>query len=249
MLVARQNGQRVAVPNGVSAWKSMVAMVSSLSWHVSERRSHDIKRRAVIRPALPTKTTSDRVRRSTHRVRAHTPDLSSCEQVVAGRADQMWPFDCLARGKVQEAVMKSHVVFTVAAVVALTSGSVLATTRGIDHSSTHARHTQPRVPDANTPKLAVRVTPLVLVTRGDARGVATVPRHADNRMLRVILESADYYAMSQIQLDGEDAPQNHLLYWRDLPPGAYAVTIEVYGTAGCRGSTSIGSIQPITEGR
>jgi hypothetical protein len=41
------------------------------------------------------------------------------------------------------------------------------------------------------PKLTVRVSPLVRLTRGDARGVVTVPRHADNRMLRVVLESED----------------------------------------------------------
>jgi len=93
----------------------------------------------------------------------------------------------------------------------------------------------------DTPKLTVRVAPLVRLTRGDAHGVVIVPRHADNRLLRVIIESDDYYSSSDIQLDGEDAPQNHLLYWRDLPPGFYSVTVRVYGTTGLRQSTSIHS--------
>jgi hypothetical protein len=75
-----------------------------------------------------------------------------------------------------------------------------------------------------------------------------VPRHADNRLLRVILESEDYYSRSDIQLDGQDAPQDYPLYWRDLPPGSYSVTIRVYGTAGLRGSTSIG-FQPTSSER
>ena len=82
---------------------------------------------------------------------------------------------------------------------------------------------------AEAPKLTVRVTPLVRLTRGDARGLVTVPRHHDNRVLRVILESEDYYSRSDIQLDGEEAAQNHHLYWRNLPPGSYWVTVEVYG--------------------
>jgi hypothetical protein len=100
----------------------------------------------------------------------------------------------------------------------------------------------------DAPKLTVRVAPLVHLTRGDTRGVVVVPRHADNRLLRVILESEDYYSRSDIQLDGQDAPQDYPLYWRDLPPGSYSVTIRVYGTAGLRGSTSIG-FQPISSER
>ena len=101
---------------------------------------------------------------------------------------------------------------------------------------------------SDAPKLTVRVAPLVRLTRGDARGVVIVPRNADNRLLRVILESEDYYTLSEIQLDGGDAPQSHVLNWRDLPPGSYSVIVRVYGTTGLRESTSIG-IQPISSER
>ena len=67
-------------------------------------------------------------------------------------------------------------------------------------SATHS--TQLRTEAVDVPKLTIRVTPLVHLSRGDARGVVTVPRHADNRILRVILESTDYYSLSEIQLDG-----------------------------------------------
>jgi len=110
-----------------------------------------------------------------------------------------------------------------------------------------ARPAQLQAAAVDVPRLTVRVTPLVRLTRGDARGVVTVPRHADNRVLRVVLESEDYYTVSDIQLDGEDAPQSHSFYWRDLPPGFYRVTVRVYGTDGLRGSTSIGSTESPKE--
>ena len=72
---------------------------------------------------------------------------------------------------------------------------------------------------AGGPKLTVRVTPLVRLTRGDARGVMTVPRHGDNLMLRVVLESEDYYTLSEVPLDGEDAAQNHLSIGASCRPG------------------------------
>ena len=97
-----------------------------------------------------------------------------------------------------------------------------------------------QVRPAEAPKLTVRVTPLVRLTRGDARGLVTVPRHHDNRVLRVILESEDYYSRSDIQLDGEEAAQNHHLYWRNLPHGSYWVTVEVPGSTGLRDSEHVG---------
>jgi hypothetical protein len=108
---------------------------------------------------------------------------------------------------------------------------------------------QSRAAGVDAQKLAVRITSLVLLTRGDASGVVTVPRHADNRVLQVTLESEDYYSRSHVQLDGEDAPQSHSFYWRDLPPGSYRVTVHVYGTDGLRGSTSVGSTELMSKER
>ena len=102
---------------------------------------------------------------------------------------------------------------------------------------------------ADGPTLTVRVTPLVRLTRGDARGVVTVPRHADNRMLRVVLESENYYTLSEVRLDGEDAAQNHLFYWRDLPSGSYCVTVQIYSATGLRDATSIGNIHALSHER
>jgi hypothetical protein len=109
--------------------------------------------------------------------------------------------------------------------------------------SSRERPQQERAADDS--KVTVRVTPLVRLDRGDARGLVMVPRHSDNRVLRVILESEDYYSRSDIQLDGEEAARSHNLYWRGLPPGIYWVTVEVYGSTGLRDSTYLGAPQAV----
>jgi hypothetical protein len=147
--------------------------------------------------------------------------------------------------------MKSLVVTTIIAVAigAATSDARPNAAGAADHAVKAGRQTQPQASPADSQKLTVRVSPLVRLTRGDARGIVIVPRHADNRLLRVILESDDYYTLSDSPLDGEDAPLTHPLYWRDLPPGAYCVRVQVYGTTGLRGSTSIGSTQILAPER
>ena len=136
-------------------------------------------------------------------------------------------------------------VATVALTMAICN-PVWATARDTRHPA-GATHRQ--TAGGDMPKLTVRVTPLVRVSRGDAHGVVIVARHPNNRLLRVILESEDYYSLSEVQLDGEDAPQSHSFDWRDLPPGAYRVTVDVYGPDRLRDSTSIGSTALMTKGR
>ena len=147
--------------------------------------------------------------------------------------------------------MESRVAVSVAAVavVMATSHPALGAGRAPQHPATAARSQQLALAEGDVPKTTVRVTPLVRLTRGDARGVVTVERHTDNRMLRVIIESENYYSRSDVQLDGEDASRIHAFYWQDLPPGSYRVTVYVYGTSGLRGSTSVGRTDLLSTDR
>lgn len=143
---------------------------------------------------------------------------------------------------------KARMTVIVSAVVAAgTSGSTLNAARDAAREAHATPDSQSRSAASDRSKLTVRVAPLVHVTRGDARGMVVVPRHADNRLLRVILESEHYYTLSDVQLDGEYAALSYPFWWRDLPPGSYCVTVQVYGPTGMRTSTSTGSIQPIQE--
>jgi hypothetical protein len=55
------------------------------------------------------------------------------------------------------------------------------------------------------------------------RLLATVERHADNRRLRVVVDSGTFYRSSEIQIDGMQAPRNYELRWQSFPPGAYCI--------------------------
>lgn len=147
-------------------------------------------------------------------------------------------------------VRKARMKVIVSAVVAaVTCGSTLNAARDATPEARANRNPQSQSAPVDRSKLTVRVTPLVRFTRGEALGVVIVPRHADNRILRVILESEDYYTLSDIPLDGEYAALSHPLSWRDLPPGSYSVTVQVYGPTGMRTSTSIGSIHTLQTDR
>jgi hypothetical protein len=145
-------------------------------------------------------------------------------------------------------VRKARMTIIVSAVVAaVTCGSTLNAARDATREARAKRDPQSQSAPVDRSKLTVRVTPLVLLTRGEARGVVIVPRHEDNRMLRVILESENYYSLSDIQLDGEYAALSYPLSWRDLPPGSYSATVQVYGPTGMRTSTSIGGIDAMQK--
>ena len=144
--------------------------------------------------------------------------------------------------------MKFHRLRVVVAAVIVGLGSAavpdaLASPEGgqIERKASSSRERPPQERSADDSKLTVRVTPLVRLSRGEARGLVMVPRHSDNRVLRVVLESEDYYSRSDIQLDGEEAARSHNLHWRSLPPGIYWVTVEVYGSTGLRDSAHLGA--------
>ena len=76
---------------------------------------------------------------------------------------------------------------------------------------------------ADGPAVTIKVRPAVLFAGGDVRTTVRTPRDARNRELRVIVEAADYYASSDVQLDGVDAAATHQFTWKQLPGGAYRV--------------------------
>jgi hypothetical protein len=73
------------------------------------------------------------------------------------------------------------------------------------------------------PPVTVKVRPAVLFAGGDVRTTVRTPRDARNRELRVIVEAADYYASSDVQIDGVDGAATHQFTWKALPGGAYRV--------------------------
>ena len=71
--------------------------------------------------------------------------------------------------------------------------------------------------------MTLAVRPTVLFAGRDVRTTVRTPRDPRNRELRIIVEAADYFASSDVQLDGDDAPATHQFTWKELPSGAYRV--------------------------
>ncbi|MEO5821306.1 MAG: hypothetical protein ABIT71_12445 [Vicinamibacteraceae bacterium] len=69
--------------------------------------------------------------------------------------------------------------------------------------------------------LAIR--PAIVFAGRDVRATVRTPRDPRNRELRIVVEAGDYYASSDVQLDGTDAPATHQFTWKELPSGAYRV--------------------------
>jgi hypothetical protein len=77
--------------------------------------------------------------------------------------------------------------------------------------------------DPEQHKVTVKVRPVVLFAGGEVRTTVRTPRDARNRELRVIVEGTDYYASSDVQMDGVDSATTHQFTWKDLPGGPYRV--------------------------
>ena len=72
-------------------------------------------------------------------------------------------------------------------------------------------------------KVTVKIRPMVLFAGGEVRTTVRTPLDQRNRALRVIVEGADYYGSSDVQLDGMDAATSHQFTWKELPGGPYRV--------------------------
>ena len=69
---------------------------------------------------------------------------------------------------------------------------------------------------------------------GYLRSLIRVLPNAENRVLRVSIDSDAYYRSSDIQLEGESAPMNHFVDFKAVPAGKYELTVEVIGPTGTR---------------
>jgi hypothetical protein len=79
-------------------------------------------------------------------------------------------------------------------------------------------------------RLTLRVSPRVAHAPGRIVVRTTIERHAENRAIRVVAESIDYYRSSTLDLDGERAQRTTLMQFRGLPLGDYRVTATLLGS-------------------
>src|SRR5262245_7725553 len=75
---------------------------------------------------------------------------------------------------------------------------------------------------------AVSLEPAVLTVR------VSIEPSADNRVLQIIAESADFFRSSEVQINGEHAAPLNVFEFRNLPTGLYHVTSVLTGVSGRR---------------
>ena len=99
--------------------------------------------------------------------------------------------------------------------------------------------------------LALLVTRRLVTAPGYLRSVIRVAPSDDNRLLRVTIDSEDFFRGSEIQLDGAAAPMSHFIDWKQMPPGTYDLTATLIGPAGTRAErqTSFTVLGPILARR
>jgi len=78
-------------------------------------------------------------------------------------------------------------------------------------------------------KLTVRVAPRVVFAPGRIVVRATSARDANNRAVRIVAASPEYYRGSTVYLEGDRAPITTEIQFRGLPRGEYRVSTHLLG--------------------
>lgn len=81
-------------------------------------------------------------------------------------------------------------------------------------------------------RVGVQVTPSVAFAPADLQVRASIPADDDNRALEIIAESHNFYASSEIQLEGAKVPKTTTVEFRSVPVGLYSVRVVVKDAGG-----------------
>jgi hypothetical protein len=101
--------------------------------------------------------------------------------------------------------------------------------------------------EADVP-LAIKVTPRTALEPGFVRVQATINRDADNRVLRVVAQSGDFYRSSEVEIHGAQSPRIQVFEFPSLPSGDYEVSAVLIGARGTRASV-IAAVRVAPSGR
>lgn len=82
------------------------------------------------------------------------------------------------------------------------------------------------------PTIELRVSPIVSAAPATVRIQVTVAPHAANRAVAIAADSDAFFRSSEVALEGEKAPRNVMVEYRNLPSGVYevrGVLVDVHG--------------------
>jgi hypothetical protein len=81
-------------------------------------------------------------------------------------------------------------------------------------------------------KLAMRVSPAYSYEPASLTIQLSIEPDAENRLVRVTAESAQFLRSSDLALDGDRAPRTNMIWYRGLPAGDYDVRSLLLGARG-----------------
>ena len=82
--------------------------------------------------------------------------------------------------------------------------------------------------------LRMRVTPLMSIAPGNLTVRINLESADENRLLRVVAESDDFYRASEVPLNGASAAPVTVFEFRNLPRGNYQISSALVGVQGLR---------------
>lgn len=81
-------------------------------------------------------------------------------------------------------------------------------------------------------EVTIRVSPSMAMEPANLLVQVMVERNEENRRIQVVAESSDYFASSEIQLDGEQSARVRSVTFRSLPAGSYEIRGMLFGASG-----------------
>jgi hypothetical protein len=81
-------------------------------------------------------------------------------------------------------------------------------------------------------RITIKVSPAIAFAPANLVVRATIPADADNRAVKIVAESTDFYRSSEMPLEGERAPRTTTFEFRSLPSGTYQVSANLMGADG-----------------
>lgn len=86
--------------------------------------------------------------------------------------------------------------------------------------------------NATDSRLKIDVSPRISAAPAVVRIRAIVPPSAENRGLKIVADSGDYFRSSFVPLDGADAASVTVTSFKNLPGGEYEITVTLVGADG-----------------
>jgi hypothetical protein len=97
-------------------------------------------------------------------------------------------------------------------------------------------------------RLTIKVSPAISFAPANLNVRTMIEADAQNRMVEVVADSANFYRSSEIQLEGDKAPRTTNFEFRSLPPGTYEVTVMLIGADGRQRALARQQVNVISSG-